>query len=197
MNGFNGGEQNREIASNAVFQDLGIPLIGAALGAMMAWRFDCSMDHDQALVPIRMNVKVAALMGAKRNKKFADRMDIAVGTIVEIFDPSMINPMQRKESVIFVDVDDTLIRSFGTKRIPIPSAIRYVREMFNAGHILYCWSRGGADYSREVATELGIADCFVCFLPKPDIVVDDRLEQLLDHCEFVHPNNALADDCGS
>jgi hypothetical protein len=36
-----------------------------------------------------------------------------------------------------------------------------------------------------------IADCFVCFLPKPDIVVDDRLEQLLDHCEFVHPNNAL------
>ncbi|GEM_PF-1850050 len=116
---------------------------------------------------------------------------IAVGTIVEIFDPSMINPTQRKESVIFVDVDDTLIRSFGTKRIPIPSAIRYVREMFNAGHMLYCWSRGGAHYSREVATELGIADCFVCFLPKPDIVVDDRLEQLLDHCEFVHPNNAL------
>lgn len=147
-------------------------------------------------VPIRMKVKVAALMGAKRNKKFADRMDIAVGAIVETFDPTMINPMQRKESVIFVDVDDTLIRSFGTKRIPIPSAIRYVREMFKAGHILYCWSRGGAHYSREVATELGIAECFVCFLPKPDIVFDDRLEQLLDHCEFVHPNNALADDCG-
>lgn len=112
--------------------------------------------------------------------------------ILEIFGQSMTNTTPKKESVIFVDVDDTLIRSFGTKRIPIPSAIRYVREMFKAGHLLYCWSRGGAHYSREVATELGIADCFVYFLPKPDIVLDDRLEQLLDHCEFIHPNNALS-----
>lgn len=49
MNGFNGGEQNREIASKAVFKDLGIPLIGAVLGAMMGWMFDCNMDHDQAI----------------------------------------------------------------------------------------------------------------------------------------------------
>ena len=99
--------------------------------------------------------------------------------------------MPQKQSVIFVDVDDTLIRTFGTKQIPIPNAIRYVRDMFNAGNSLYCWSRGGAQYSRDVATKLGIADCFVCFLPKPDVVVDDRLEQLLDHCEFIHPNNAV------
>lgn len=99
--------------------------------------------------------------------------------------------MPHKQSVIFVDVDDTLIRTFGTKQIPIPNAIRYVRDMFNAGNSLYCWSRGGAQYSRDVATTLGIADCFVCFLPKPDVVVDDRLAQLLDHCEFIHPNNAV------
>ena len=49
MNGFNGGEQNREIASKAVFKDLGIPLIGGVLGAMMEWRFDCNMDHAQAI----------------------------------------------------------------------------------------------------------------------------------------------------
>ncbi len=119
------------------------------------------------------------------------RNNIALGTIVEILDQTMTNPMTQKESVIFVDVDDTLIRSFGTKQIPIPNAIRYVRDMFNAGNLLYCWSRGGAQYSREVATKLGIADCFVCFLPKPDVVVDDRLEQLLAHCEFIHPNNAV------
>jgi len=104
----------------------------------------------------------------------------------------MTHPSSEKERVIFVDVDDTLIRSYGTKRIPIPNAILYVRDMFEAGHHLYCWSRGGANYSREVAIELGIEDCFLGFLPKPDIVVDDRLEGLLAHCEFVHPSNALA-----
>lgn len=104
----------------------------------------------------------------------------------------MTNPSAERERVIFVDVDDTLIRSYGTKRIPIPNAIRYVRDMFETGHRLYCWSRGGENYSREVAIELGIEDCFVGFLPKPDVVVDDRLEGLLAHCEFVHPSNALA-----
>ena len=117
--------------------------------------------------------------------------NIAFGTITEILDQTMTNTTAQKESVIFVDVDDTLIRSFGSKQIPIPNTIRYVREMFNAGNLLYCWSRGGAQYSRDVATKLGIADCFVCFLPKPNVVVDDRLEQLLEHCEFIHPNNAV------
>lgn len=98
----------------------------------------------------------------------------------------------RKPSVIFVDVDDTLIRSFGTKQIPIPNAIQFVREMFDAGHQLYCWSRGGSNYSQEIATKLGIADCFVSFLPKPDVVLDDKLRDLLDHCEFIHPNNAIS-----
>lgn len=115
----------------------------------------------------------------------------AHGTITEILDETMIDPTPRKESVIFVDVDDTLIRSFGSKQIPIPNAVEYVRSMFNAGHVLYCWSRGGAQYSREIATKLGIADCFVCFLPKPDVVLDDRLEDLLEHCEFIHPMNAV------
>lgn len=117
--------------------------------------------------------------------------NIAVGTTTEIFYKAMTNSMPKRESVIFVDVDDTLIRSFGKKQIPIPTTIQYVRDLFNAGHLLYCWSRGGAQYSRDVATALGISDCFVCFLPKPDVVVDDRLERLLDHCEFVHPNNAV------
>lgn len=99
--------------------------------------------------------------------------------------------MPQKEVVIFLDVDDTLIRSFGTKQIPIPTAVQYVRDVFQAGYTLYLWSRGGAEYSREVARSLGIEHCFTGFLPKPDVVVDDRLHQLLDHCEFIHPNNAV------
>ncbi len=118
------------------------------------------------------------------------RNNTAHGMITEILDDTMIDPNPRKETVIFVDVDDTLIRSCGPKQIPIPNAIDYVREMFNAGNVLYCWSRGGAQYSRDIATKLGIADCFVCFLPKPDVVLDDRLEDLLNHCEFIHPMNA-------
>jgi hypothetical protein len=103
--------------------------------------------------------------------------------------PQFSNPIPPKEVVIFIDGDDTLLRSFGTKQIPIPTAIQYVRDVFQAGSTLYLWSRGGAEYSRDVAKSLGIEHCFTGFLPKPDVIVDDRLLQLLDHCEFIHPNN--------
>jgi hypothetical protein len=106
--------------------------------------------------------------------------------------PDPLPTENHRAKVIFVDVDDTLIRSFGTKQTPIPNAIRYVRAMFVAGNELYCWSRGGAQYSRDVAIKFGIEDCFAGFLPKPDVVVDDRLAHLFDYCEFVHPNNAVA-----
>ncbi|MCP4787921.1 MAG: hydrolase [Fuerstiella sp.] len=92
--------------------------------------------------------------------------------------------------VIFIDVDDTLIRSVGTKQIPMPASADYVRRMHAAGHTLYCWTRGGGDYARDVAQSLGIADCFVAFLPKPDVVLDDQGQQLLDHCDCILPGNA-------
>ena len=92
--------------------------------------------------------------------------------------------------VIYVDVDDTLIRTVGTKQIPMPASAEYVRRMHAAGHALYCWSRGGGDYARGVAESLGIVDCFVAFLPKPDIVLDDRGNKLLDYCEVILPGNA-------
>jgi hypothetical protein len=91
---------------------------------------------------------------------------------------------------LYVDVDDTLIRTFGTKQIPISRAIEYVRRKHQEGCALYLWSRGGADYARSVALSLGIAELFLAFLPKPDLVFDDRTEQFLEHCAFVHPNEA-------
>lgn len=73
-----------------------------------------------------------------------------------------------RPAVIYVDVDDTLVRSAGSKRIPMPSTVKLVRALHDHGAALYLWSRGGASYAREVAEELGIAECFAAFLPKPD-----------------------------
>lgn len=76
--------------------------------------------------------------------------------------------------VIFVDVDDTLIRSVGTKRIPMPGVIAQVRRLKAEGAELYLWSSGGAEYARESAAELGLTDCFTAFLPKPYAYIDDQ-----------------------
>lgn len=62
--------------------------------------------------------------------------------------------------IIYVDVDDTLVRSAGTKRMPIPMTIEAVRTFFVDGKELYCWSGGGAEYARDAAIEPGIEECF-------------------------------------
>lgn len=78
------------------------------------------------------------------------------------------------KQIIFVDVDDTLIRSVGTKRIPMPRTIARVRQLHDEGAELYLWSSGGANYARDVANELGIASLFTTFLPKPTTIIDDQ-----------------------
>ena len=89
--------------------------------------------------------------------------------------------------VVYIDVDDTLVRRFGSKRIPLADVVELVPRLREAGAVLDCWSSGGAGYSREVAEGLGIAGCFVGFLPKPEVLIDDvpiarwRLKEL-------HPN---------
>ncbi len=76
--------------------------------------------------------------------------------------------------VIYFDVDDTLVRSVSTKRIPMPFAISSVRALKQSGARLFLWSTAGAEYARASAQELGLADCFDGFLPKPDAIVDDQ-----------------------
>jgi hydroxymethylpyrimidine pyrophosphatase-like HAD family hydrolase len=95
-----------------------------------------------------------------------------------------------KQRVIFVDVDDTLIRSVGTKRIPMPPVVDRVRALHRAGAALYLWSAGGADYARASAVELGIEECFVAFLPKPDVYLDDQPVHEWCYCQHVLPGNA-------
>ncbi len=76
--------------------------------------------------------------------------------------------------IAFVDVDDTLVRTVGSKRIPMPRMIERVRELHQGGATLYLWSSGGAEYAKEAAQELGLSSCFVGFLPKPNLMIDDQ-----------------------
>jgi len=97
---------------------------------------------------------------------------------------------------IYVDVDDTLVRSAGSKRIPMSSVVALVRSLKERGASLYLWSRGGAAYCRSTADELGIADCFEAFLPKPQLLIDDASVQAWGFVEF-HPARCIgmtADD---
>lgn len=68
-----------------------------------------------------------------------------------------------RQLCIYVDVDDTLVRTAGSKRIPIPVVIQHIRELHRDGALLYCWSSGGPDYARKSAEELDISQCFTAF----------------------------------
>src|SRR5687768_12930092 len=93
--------------------------------------------------------------------------------------------------VIFVDVDDTLIRTVGTKRIPIPSTIARVRALKETGYQLFLWSSGGADYARATALELDIEACFEGFLPKPSLYIDDQPVSEWRYCIHRYPNQEM------
>ncbi len=105
-------------------------------------------------------------------------------------------PTVQPALVIYVDVDDTFVRSYGTKRIPMPTVIGHIRTLHEQGAELYCWSSGGAAYARASAEEFGITDCFTAFLPKPDVLLDDQNVADWRRLRQVHPNEcgALVDE---
>jgi FMN phosphatase YigB (HAD superfamily) len=92
------------------------------------------------------------------------------------------------KSVVYFDVDDTLVRSAGTKRIPISPVVERIRTLHARGITLYLWSSGGADYARNTAAELGVGHCFEGFLPKPTHIVDDQHIMQWRDLTHVHPN---------
>jgi len=93
-----------------------------------------------------------------------------------------------KPLYIYIDVDETFVRNYGNKRIPIPLVIQHIKELKEQGAIMYCWSSGGAIYAEESAIEFGINECFVGFLPKPDVVIDDMQIDEWRYLFQVHPN---------
>lgn len=95
-----------------------------------------------------------------------------------------------KQQVVFIDVDDTLIRSVGTKRIPMPAVVLQVRRLHADGALLFLWSSGGADYCRDTAAELGLSDYFSGYLPKPTTYIDDQPVQDWRDCRHFYPMQA-------
>ena len=96
--------------------------------------------------------------------------------------------MQPSDLVAYVDVDDTLVRQTGTKRIPMSAVVEHVRQLHQAGVTLFCWSAGGADYSRQTARELGIETLFAGFLPKPHVLLDDQPPSEWPNCIVAVPS---------
>ena len=93
--------------------------------------------------------------------------------------------MQR---IIYFDIDDTVVRSYGSKRIPMPAAIAAVHRLKQEGALLYLWSSGGAEYCRNTALELGLQDCFEAYLPKPTTYIDDQPVHEWRFCEHLYPS---------
>ncbi|MFM7331336.1 MAG: DUF705 domain-containing protein [Brachymonas sp.] len=94
------------------------------------------------------------------------------------------------KQIVFVDVDDTLIRTVGSKRIPMPDVVEQIRQLKSSGAILYLWSSGGADYAESSAIELGIEDQFIGFLPKPNVYIDDQPLHEWRLCRHFYPSQA-------
>lgn len=65
--------------------------------------------------------------------------------------------------------------------------VRHVRTLKEEGWSLYCWSSGGGDYARASAIELKIEDCFVAFLPKPSVMIDDVSPESWSYLKIIHP----------
>jgi hypothetical protein len=96
--------------------------------------------------------------------------------------------------VAYVDIDDTLIRSSGSKRIPMTmtALVQHVRDLHDAGIALFAWSTAGADYARATAAELRLEGCFETYLPKPQIIIDDQAPAEWRRLIHVHPMEASA-----
>ncbi|MGH1365608.1 MAG: hydrolase [Calditrichia bacterium] len=93
---------------------------------------------------------------------------------------------------IYIDVDDTIVRSTGKRNFPRPDVIAKLKELAVVSEVdLFLWSSGGADYARSVAEELGITSLFKEFLPKPTIAIDDVPIQDWRYLRQLHPNEFM------
>lgn len=92
--------------------------------------------------------------------------------------------------VIYVDIDDTLVRTFGAKQIPMTPTVHGVRRLAAQGATLVAWSAGGADYARSTVEKLGLTDCFTAYLPKPTVMIDDQAPADWRQTVLVRPSEA-------
>ncbi|PCJ58809.1 MAG: hydrolase [Planctomycetota bacterium] len=97
-------------------------------------------------------------------------------------------------SVIYIDVDNTLITTYLKKRTPINHISDNISDLSKKGHLLYCWSTGGAIYAKDIAIELGIEKYFEAFLPKPEVMIDDQPINTWKLLKQIKPDQFSLDD---
>jgi len=97
--------------------------------------------------------------------------------------------MMFEEKSVFVDVDDTLVRSVGSKIIPLPKVIDKVRLLAARGYRIFVWSSGGATYSERISKDLGIAGIVSGYFCKPAFVIDDQPVENWPATRMIHPLN--------
>lgn len=89
--------------------------------------------------------------------------------------------------IVFIDVDDTLVRSFGSKQIPITHSVNCLKKLFQNGVEIFLWSSGGAEYCKKVAQNLGVSECIKGYLPKPNAYIDDQKMEEWKLCKHYYP----------
>lgn len=99
-----------------------------------------------------------------------------------------------KPLCVYIDVDETFVRSYGRKQIPVPNVICHIKKLSAQGAVMYCWSSDGAEYAKNSAIEFGMEHCFTGFLPKPELAIDDMQFNQWRNLFQVHPNecNSIA-----
>ena len=86
-----------------------------------------------------------------------------------------------KNANIFVDVDLTLVDANGKI---LPGAVDSLAKLKNRGCHLYLWSTNGAEYAQNVARLHGVAEMFEGCSAKPDIIIDDMPQTVLNPFVF-------------
>ena len=67
-----------------------------------------------------------------------------------------------------------------------------MHEALNGVHVNWLEKVTDAEYAKASASEFGIAECFLAFLPKPEILLDDRSLDEWRRLIAVHPNTCVS-----
>ena len=88
---------------------------------------------------------------------------------------------------VFVDVDDTLIRSVGSKIIPNTRVIEKVRMLHQKGMTIIVWSTAGSEYAKRISENIGISEIISFYFTKPQYIIDDQEIDKWLNTKVIHP----------
>lgn len=87
----------------------------------------------------------------------------------------------------YIDIDLTIVDLEGRL---LPAAATVIRQMKeNFGYTLVAWSRSGGERAKVVLEKYNLAVYFSAILPKPDFIIDDAPESILEHGRILRVKN--------